>query len=497
MGSSSSALASLPAPTAIALGHFVLHHYCQTQDRQTQHRQIQDRQTQRRSTPSSPALPEQLSPPLPPPAPTNLTQGLPPLTRVSMLRLLQRLGGITWDYGLAMDPTLQPLLARASQLSAPERRRVRTYLQRLYSHNQRFQTVTQPLLRAIHGLPSLGNNPLAIAQLLDQLGNYYFHQLRDRFPDAATLYRQALTLQRRHLGADHPHTLATLNNLALLYDLMGQIEQAEVIYRRLIQHGDRQFGPNSAHLVSHRQNLAFIYFCLGEDAKAEQLYQQVLVHQPDPKTRQEIQLRLVQIYARSQRPAQAESLGLALLADLLHPLSPAPLDPSPSSRTLPPLLRDTVRLLLGLYDPVQQSEEREALYLTLLDQFGGMRFFTRLLDSLQRLGRRYQHQGRYAEAEAQYLQALQLQQRQLGRRDLSVATSWLYLAGLYGQMGYYERAERAYLSALGLQNLHLPANHPNIALSCRQLAQIYHSLGRPMEAVAMEKRAHQIEVQYF
>ena len=53
--------------------------------------------------------------------------------------------------------------------------------------------------------------------------------------DAEVLYRRALEAQERTLGAEHPDTLASVNNLAVCLRAMGQLKDAEALYRRALE----------------------------------------------------------------------------------------------------------------------------------------------------------------------------------------------------------------------------------------------------------------------
>ena len=61
--------------------------------------------------------------------------------------------------------------------------------------------------------------------------------------------------------------------------------------------------------------------------------------------------------------------------------------------------------------------------------------------SINSLGVLYFKQGRYSEAETFFMQALDIQQRQLGADHLEVATSLNNLALLYMAWGRYSKAE--------------------------------------------------------
>jgi len=43
-----------------------------------------------------------------------------------------------------------------------------------------------------------------------------------RYSEAEPLYRRSLAIREQQLGADHPYTASSLNNLAGLYYSMGQ-----------------------------------------------------------------------------------------------------------------------------------------------------------------------------------------------------------------------------------------------------------------------------------
>ncbi|MEQ9483630.1 MAG: tetratricopeptide repeat protein [Coleofasciculus sp. F4-SAH-05] len=115
--------------------------------------------------------------------------------------------------------------------------------------------------------------------------------------------------------------------------------------------------------------------------------------------------------------------------------------------------------------------------------------------SLNNLAALYKSQGRYQEAEPLYLEALALKKRLLGENHPDVAQSLNNLAVLYDNKGRYEEAEPLYLEALELRKRLLGENHPHIASSLNNLAYLYYSQGRYeeaepvyLEALALRKR---------
>ena len=50
-----------------------------------------------------------------------------------------------------------------------------------------------------------------------------------RYNEAEPLLLEASKVQQRTLGHDHPHTVASLSNLATVYDAMGEPERAKAM----------------------------------------------------------------------------------------------------------------------------------------------------------------------------------------------------------------------------------------------------------------------------
>ncbi len=62
---------------------------------------------------------------------------------------------------------------------------------------------------------------------------------------AEPLYRQALVIQVRRLGENHPETARTIQNLAQALQLRGQTPEAVTLYRRAL--AAKRIALGSAH----------------------------------------------------------------------------------------------------------------------------------------------------------------------------------------------------------------------------------------------------------
>ncbi|MBE9137052.1 tetratricopeptide repeat protein [Nodosilinea sp. LEGE 07088] len=114
--------------------------------------------------------------------------------------------------------------------------------------------------------------------------------------------------------------------------------------------------------------------------------------------------------------------------------------------------------------------------------------------SLNNLAELYRSQGRYEAAEPLYLEALTMRKALLGEAHPDVASSLNNLAELYRSQGRYEAAEPLYLEALAMRKALLGEAHPAVATSLNNLAGLYDSQGRYeaaeplyLEALTMRK----------
>jgi tetratricopeptide (TPR) repeat protein len=98
------------------------------------------------------------------------------------------------------------------------------------------------------------------------------------------------------------------------------------------------------------------------------------------------------------------------------------------------------------------------------------------------LGRFYQGQGFYEQAEPWYKKCLEVTKKRLGEEHRDIAPTWNNLAYLYNSQGRYAEAEPLYLQALELRRCLLGEEHPDVALSLNNLAYLYDSQGRYAEA---------------
>ena len=186
--------------------------------------------------------------------------------------------------------------------------------------------------------------------LLFQAGHYCYR--RGQYPDAGALWKQALTVNERVLGAEHPDTLSSLNNLALLYAEQGKYELAEPLYQRALASYERVLGAEHPNTLSSLNNLAGLYHNQGKYELAEPLYQRALATRErvlgaeHPDTLSSLN-NLASLYWNQGKYELAEPLYQGALATRERVLGPEHPDTATVRENYTNLLRKTKRNYSG------------------------------------------------------------------------------------------------------------------------------------------------------
>ena len=77
------------------------------------------------------------------------------------------------------------------------------------------------------------------------------------------------------LGENHPETLTSMNNLALLYDKQGESEKAMLLFEECLRMHKTVLGDHRETIIT-LINLAGLYKVKGESGKALSLYEEGL-----------------------------------------------------------------------------------------------------------------------------------------------------------------------------------------------------------------------------
>lgn len=255
--------------------------------------------------------------------------------------------------------------------------------------------------------------------------------------EAEQLYRQALSIQLPTLGKEHPDTLITLNNIANVLRSQKKILQAEPIYEEVLEIRRRVLGEEDPDTLTSRSNLTSVLIANGMLAEAERLQREVLEirkrvmgdEHPDTITSMN-NLGIVLLKRRSY--SDAESLFRASLE--IH------------QRLLGDEHSDTLRVmdnLAGLLKETGGLEEAETLCRQVMEtkraRSGETHAHTRI--AIGQLADVLRLQNRFAEAEDLCLEALDTRCQILGDVHPETCRAMDGLVQLYMNIGKLIEAE--------------------------------------------------------
>uniref|UniRef100_UPI003D70952A tetratricopeptide repeat protein n=1 Tax=Streptomyces sp. WAC 04229 TaxID=2203206 RepID=UPI003D70952A len=112
------------------------------------------------------------------------------------------------------------------------------------------------------------------AAALNQAATY--RQGQGALPPALHAHQRALATYERVLGADHPSSLASRNNLAYAYDSAGDLGRAIPLYEQTLTDRVRVLGADHPDTLASRNNLAYAYDSAGDLGRAIPLFEQTL-----------------------------------------------------------------------------------------------------------------------------------------------------------------------------------------------------------------------------
>lgn len=304
---------------------------------------------------------------------------------------------------------------------------------------QRVNSLRKTLLTENHPLYAESLNNLAF--LYQDLGNYSL---------ALPLHLQARDLRKKLLTENHPNYADSLSNLASLYRVTGDYAKALPLY---IQSRDLQKKlqtENHPDYATSLNNLAFMYHHMGDYAQALPLYLQA----------RDLRKRLL----TEKHPEYATSLNnLAMLYMAVGDHASAL-----------PLLRRACELKKEL--PTQN--------------------YTSYANSLANLAMLYQAIGEYGQAVPLLEQAHEVYKTRLTENHPLYSQSLNNLALLHQYMGNYDQALVLFRQALNLTKSRLTESHHQYALILQNLALLYQDMGDYTQALPLAQQALAVTEQH-
>ncbi len=313
---------------------------------------------------------------------------------------------------------------------------------------------------------------------------------------AEPLYKQAIDIQEKVLGADDLEVAKTATNLAKLYRGWHKYDDAEPLFKRAISIREKKLGPDDPAVAKSLVELAEFYRDQENKLDAcEPLYQRALAIRekafgPNDPSVAEMLNRIATLYRVQKKYAAAEPLLRRSLA--IEEKAFGPDDPR---------VAHNYSQLASLYKYQNDFASAEPFLrrsMEIRDKAMGPEPIDRAT-SLQAasseigLAENLQAQGKFDLAEPLYLKALGIRRKVLGPDDPTVARSLNDLAEFYRVQNKLDKAEPLFKQALAIREKALGPEHYTVARSLLGLAKVYRAQGKSDAAEPLYQRAITIE----
>ena len=329
---------------------------------------------------------------------------------------------------------------------------------------------------ALAGIAPLHAAPLAPADQLARIESRIAAATAERrWGDAVALGREALALEERTKGADHPEVGGTLSLIAGWHAEQGRLAEATPLYRRAVKIFEASLGPAHELTEQAASNLAANLQALGQYDEAEQLYRaalkRALTKGEASRSAGLAYNNLAYALGRQGRFTEARDLYAKALAIALA-WDPEDLDLA--------LIESNVAANL---DALGRPLEAEPLYRQAL----AVRIAElgpddpAVATSYNNLGFNLDGQGRHADAAPAYARALKIR-TSLDPQGLAAATSYNNAAHNLNRQGDYAGAAPLYAKALAIWRQVYGPSHPITAIGLSNVAVNLERQGRAAEA---------------
>ncbi|GAA4966095.1 FxSxx-COOH system tetratricopeptide repeat protein [Nonomuraea thailandensis] len=328
-----------------------------------------------------------------------------------------------------------------------------------------------------------GDLPTELLTLRGWCGRYLY-DLAD-LTRAIALFEVTLADCERVLGADHPSTLATRNNLAGTYRTAGDLGRAIPLFEAAVADCERMLGTDHPSTLTSRGNLAGAYQAAGSLGRAIPLYEATLADRErvlgaDHPSTLTCRNDLAGAYRAAGGLGQAIPMYERALADCERVLGAD----HPSTLATRNNLAHAYQAAGSLGRAIPLYESTLADYERVLGAD-----HPNTLASRSNLAHAYRTAGDLGRAIPLFEAALADCERVLGADHPSTLSLRNHLAGAYQAAGDLERAIPLFEATLAARERVLDADHPDTLTSRHNLASAYQAAGDLGRAIPMYERA--------
>ena len=334
-----------------------------------------------------------------------------------------------------------------------------------------------PNIRPIH--------PADYATSINNLA--YLYQALGQYEKALPLYQRSLEIYERVLGPEAPGTATGINNLAILYENMSQFDKALPLLQRALAINEK-IDPEDAATANSLNSLAMLYLSMSQFDKALPLLQRALAIRkkigPEDAAAANVLHNLALLYQNMSQFDKALPLYQRALEIKKKTLGEAHPDYATSLENLGVLYAS-----LGDYSKsTQLIAEASLIRKKTLGENHPLYVgnFERLADVLFQM-------GDYPRALSVYLKVFAISQKAYEKGDSSYLNMYLKslqnVSNVYQWFEQYDKALPYAQSAVIINAKVFGPEHANTATSLNNLAVLYQTLGRYDQALPLYRRA--------
>jgi CHAT domain-containing protein/Tfp pilus assembly protein PilF len=267
-----------------------------------------------------------------------------------------------------------------------------------------------------------------------------------RYSDSAALLERIVSWKEKHLGPESQETVRSLNNLAILYNLLGLHGKASVVHERALETREKILGIYNVYTANSLSNLASDYRDQGLSKKAETFDLRALA------------IREKILGTKHQDTADSlNNLALDYLDQGLYEKAELHLDSALSIR----------KELLG---PDHSDVAQSYVNLALL----------------------YQAQGFLSKAESLLIIALEIDKKSFGPNHPHISGDLTDLANLYAAKGMLGKTLPLLEQALAIREKAFGKFHPDVAKSFANLGHYFTLLNQYEKALSLNQMALEV-----
>ena len=115
---------------------------------------------------------------------------------------------------------------------------------------------------------------LECASILNIAAEY--NQSRGEFKSAMKMGRESVRIRQQFLKIEHPDTLHSMNNLAVVLNTQGKYDEAEKLHRQTLQLREKVLDKEHPNTLDSMNNLALVLNTQGKYDGAEKLHRHTL-----------------------------------------------------------------------------------------------------------------------------------------------------------------------------------------------------------------------------